>query len=168
MLEENAVVASVSGEFAEVITHPKTACGSCHASNACGTSILSRLFPDRSKQFRVRNSAGAAIGDQVVIGLNESALQVVSILVYLLPLAGLIGGGILGSYIAQQHELFTSEPTSIITSLLGIFFAFYLVRYFSDRINKSGSYEAKILYIRNPSIVFKGNSKEPIDRLEQP
>ena len=159
MLEEDAVVTSVHGEFVEVVTTPRAACGSCQASSACGTSLLARLFPERKRTWRVRNTAGAVNGDAVVIGLDESALQLVAVLVYLLPLAGLIGGAIAGSFFADFYAASFAEPLSITTGLSGMLLALYLVRRFSDRLERSGNCEAKILYVKKHSVVIESVSK---------
>ena len=149
MLEQDAIVDSVAGDFARVVAQPQAACNSCNAGNACGTSLLARLLPARKRQFLVRNTVGAAPGDRVVIGLDESALQTISLLLYLLPLVGLIGGGVLGLVIADTLRIADQEPISITVALLGIAIAFYLVRIYSERIQQGAAYEARIIQVKS-------------------
>ena len=69
MLEEDGVVVSISKGMAEVSVMPQSACGSCSASNGCGTSLITSLFPRRNSRFKVKNTLGAQTGEQVIIGL---------------------------------------------------------------------------------------------------
>ena len=54
------------------------------------------MFPKRELTFFVDNRIGARPGDSVVVGVDEQLLQRSSLLLYALPLAGLLAGGILG------------------------------------------------------------------------
>ncbi|HIE56005.1 MAG TPA: Fis family transcriptional regulator [Chromatiaceae bacterium] len=117
MIEEEGVVVSVQGEFAKVrIQQQRSACGSCSARQGCGTSLLARLFPERERALLARNPAAARKGDHVVIGLREADLQLASVVLYLLPVLGLISGALLGHWLAG---LLNSADGELLSILLG-------------------------------------------------
>lgn len=148
MLEENGIVISVSKGMAEVSVTPQSACGSCGASNGCGTSLIASLLPERSSRFRVKNPLGAQIGEQVVIGLHESTLQTASLILYLIPLAGLIFGAMGGIYLSEDVFRNPSELPSIIFGFTGMGAGFILVKYLVHFAGGAGNYQAEIIRIK--------------------
>jgi sigma-E factor negative regulatory protein RseC len=98
VIEEDARVLSVETGFAWVETSRRSSCSSCAASSDCGTSVVSKLFGERTNRLRVVDDIGVQAGDRVVIGISDAALTRASLLAYLLPLAALM----LGAYGAQS------------------------------------------------------------------
>ena len=101
---------------------PQSACGSCDAKSACGTSLLSSLFKHRATRMQVENSVNARPGDHVVVGIDESEMVSGSVRLYLWPLLGLIGRAI-----AAQSLVNPSEASAIIGGLSGMALALWLV-----------------------------------------
>ncbi len=128
MLEEEGIVVALQGALAEVEAQPKAGCGSCSARGGCGTALVARLFPQRGRRFLARNEAGAVPGDRVVIGLDEGAMQWASVLLYLLPLLGLIGGALLGDALARQWGGGSTELWSVLTGAAGMALVFGSIR----------------------------------------
>ena len=130
MIEESAVVIEIDNKtdnetdngamLIEIL--PQSACGSCDAKSACGTSLLSSLFKHRATRMRVDNSVNARPGDHVVVGIDESEMVSGSVRLYLWPLLGLIGGAI-----AAQTLINPSEASAIIGGLSGMALALWLV-----------------------------------------
>jgi len=152
MIEEVATVMRVDGELAEVQTQRRSACGSCHAQEGCGTSVLAGLFGKRPVQLRVRNPVAAAPGDRVVVGLDEQAFQITSFVVYALPLLGLLLGAILGRMLGLDLALANTEPLSILGGLLGVAGGLALVRRFARSRSDDRRYQAVILRVLTPGI----------------
>jgi sigma-E factor negative regulatory protein RseC len=73
MIEENALVVVTEGEDAWVETSRRSSCGSCEAKG-CGTGALSQVLGRRRQRLRVKNPIAAVVGEQVVLGITESAL----------------------------------------------------------------------------------------------
>jgi len=94
MIEETGVVVDVDGDGALVETRRQGACGGCSANGACGTSLLARYLGRRPLLLRAQNRAGAAPGDWVVVGVSEHGLMQASLAAYLVPVVGLIAGGV--------------------------------------------------------------------------
>ncbi|MEN8214494.1 MAG: SoxR reducing system RseC family protein [Pseudomonadota bacterium] len=122
MIEERALVIEAHNGVMTVEVQPGTACGSCDAKSACGTSLLSALFKQRVSRMQVDNSVNAEAGDQVIIGIDESTMVSGSVRLYLWPLIGLIGGAIFA-----QAVINPAEASAIIGGLLGMVLALWLV-----------------------------------------
>lgn len=118
---------AVEGDQALVALASQSACGSCAAKSGCGTSVLGSLFPKRHQQLRVDNSQAAKPGDRVVIGLPEAGLQRASLLLYGVPLLGLIAGAVAGDHWGG------SEPQAILGGLFGSVAGLWWVRHRSLR-----------------------------------
>lgn len=85
-MERTGIVKAVHGEWLEVEFCRPTDCDKC---NAChGQKVL---------QIRVKGSA--SVGDKAVVSLPESVVTTASLIVYAIPLAGLLGGMLLGSWL---------------------------------------------------------------------
>lgn len=123
MIEESAVVIEADGGAILIEVLPQSACGSCNAKSACGTSLLSSLFKRRATRMHVDNSVNARAGDHVVVGIDESEMVSGSVRLYLWPLLGLIGGAI-----AAQTLVNPSEPSAIVGGLSGMALAFWLLK----------------------------------------
>ena len=166
MLEEEGVVLAIDGDIAEVVTRKKSACGGCAARSGCGTSLVESLFPSRTRSFRASNEVRAQEGDQVVIGLDESALQTASLLVYLVPLLGLIGGAILGAWLGPGPDGGHAELFSIVGGVGGFFISLGAVRRYSDMLSRKPVFQARVLRVLpprglvTPLMDMKGTTKE--------
>lgn len=147
MLEEEGTVISVQGEFAEVRTEPKSACGSCSARSGCGTSLLAGLFPRRERAFMARNPLAARPGDRVVIGLRESDLQLASLVIYLLPILGLIGGALLGNWLAALLYSSDGELLSILLGVGMLALTLLWIRRSQNGLAGNGRFQAVILQV---------------------
>lgn len=127
MIEAEARVVAADCDYAEVVTLRQSACGSCTASKGCGTSLIAAWFPQRELRFRVRNDIGADTGDRVVLGLDEGDLQRGSLLLYAVPLGGLLGGAVAGDQLLPSIGL-SAELGAVAGGLLGLIGALRFVR----------------------------------------
>ncbi|WP_456380452.1 SoxR reducing system RseC family protein [Thiolapillus sp.] len=150
MLEEQGIVLSVSGDTAEVVAETKSTCDACAVKNGCGTSLVASLFPQRQRTFRASNPVAAQVGDRVLIGLDESVLQTASLLVYIVPLLGLIGGAMAGTWLASPLMPEIAEAISIGAGIAGFTLALLVVRKTGFRLSAHGRYQAKVLRVLDP------------------
>ncbi len=145
MIEERATVSSVDGDFATVTTQRESSCGTCAARGACGTSALSRLLGTRRSELRVLNPIGARPGDEVVIGLDESAFTRTALAFYLVPLLGLIGAAAAGKWLALAAGFASGEPAAIGGGVAGLLAGLIWLRRHARRIARDPRRQAVIL-----------------------
>lgn len=166
MIEEQAQVTKAEGDFVEILTEKRSACGSCSAKAGCGTSLLSTWFPQRRLTLRLRNDVGAKCGDSVIVGLDEGLLQRSSLLLYALPLAGFLSGAVAGEYGFQFVGLH-SELGAVLMGLLGLSATLVLVRNQSVGQKTGGNRGVRLLRVtrRSTTIAF---GDIPMPRGNQP
>lgn len=119
MIEEPGIVTEVTGKRASVARRETAHCGACSTGKQCGTSILSDFFFRRQPRLiDVWDPVGVRPGDRVVIGINEKTLQRASWIIFVMPLLGLLGGGLLGEWSIGDSS--AGELATIIGGLTGL------------------------------------------------
>ena len=86
------VTRQLPGGLTEVLTERKSACGGCQPSHSCSSCLTSSKI-----KARVHNPVGARSGDIVEIHLDSRAIYYSALVLYGLPLLGLILGAALGA-----------------------------------------------------------------------
>jgi len=95
MAREEGVVASIEKDgWAQVITTRGDACANCSSSHFCGA-----MGSGANMVVKALNRARAGIGDRVTLEIGSGTLVKSALIVYLLPVLGLVGGMIIGSEI---------------------------------------------------------------------
>ena len=105
MITEKAVVTACSDGRAEVSLLRASACGGCEMSQGCGTGAVGRLLGKRSRPLVIETGQDLKPGDQLLLGLSETALVKASLIVYGLPLLGMIGAGLLAALLDLGESL---------------------------------------------------------------
>ena len=141
MIEETGVVVGVAGDLADVETRRQGACGSCSANGACGTSLLARYLGRKPLLLRAQNRAGAALGDWVVVGVPEDGLVRASLAAYLVPLLGLILGGMAGPVLFPAG----GDGASALTAFAGLGLGLVWLAQFGRAHTRDPNYRAVIL-----------------------
>ena len=98
MIEEQAEVVEIEGSRLILQAQTQSACGSCSASKGCGTSLLSKVIGRKFTRFEAENNVNAVVGDTVIVGIPEDALLKGSLVMYSIPLAGMIIFALLADY----------------------------------------------------------------------
>ncbi|STD41642.1 Sigma-E factor regulatory protein rseC [Edwardsiella tarda] len=96
MMREWATVISWHAGEALLQCEAHAGCTGCRARQGCGTAALAELGPQTRHQLRLAVSQPLQVGQRVEIGLQEASVLRSALLVYLTPLAGLLGGGAIG------------------------------------------------------------------------
>lgn len=81
---------SVEGDQLFLEAETRSSCQGCEVKSGCGTSVLSKWVGKKFTRFQAKNTIDARVGDQVVVGLSETALLRGSFSIYLIPLLGMI------------------------------------------------------------------------------
>jgi sigma-E factor negative regulatory protein RseC len=145
MIEETATVVDVQDDYAIVATAQRAACGSCDSSGSCSTSVLSGLFKRRQNQLTVLNPIHAQPGEQVIIGLQETALIKASFMAYLLPLLCMMFAAIAVQQLTEYYKLLGGELPIVVGGLLGLFAGLFLFKRITVRKRSDPAYQAVIL-----------------------
>jgi sigma-E factor negative regulatory protein RseC len=90
MVEQQARVITVEGDQLVLEAETQSSCQACEVKSGCGTSVLSKWVGKKFTRFHAQNTVDASVGDQVVVGLSETALVQGSLAIYFLPLLGMI------------------------------------------------------------------------------
>lgn len=98
MIEEQAQVVEVKGDFLVLQAQVQSSCGSCAASRGCGTSLLSKVIGRKFTYFKAENNINANIGDMVVVGIAEDALLKGSVMMYVIPVLSMLVFALLADY----------------------------------------------------------------------
>lgn len=145
MLKEKAYIVNVKHDIAWVETQRKTSCGSCQARKSCGTSVLQKVMGNKRNILQVNNPNHFKIGDEVILGLQETALVKGSLLLYITPLFAMFGLAMFGYLLFQFVGLEYTEGFSILFSLGGLGVGFWYVMLSSRKLAGNAEYQAKII-----------------------
>lgn len=145
MIEESATVVGVDNAYAYVETERRAACGGCQSKTSCSTTVLTGLFKRQHNRIRVLNPIQARPGEQVIIGMPESAFLKASAAAYLLPLLCMLGLAMVGQLLARRFMLPGGELLSIAGGLLGFVTGLFLFKRQAERQSKDPSCQATIL-----------------------
>lgn len=142
MLEAEGVIVKIGQEGVFVETSRVSACGSCSSKEGCGTSTLSQLLGSKTSSFKVLNPIGAALGERVVIGMEEAVLLKSSLLVYLLPLTFLLAGAIFGGWLAPDG---LQDAYAVCGVFVGLVLGFVALKLVSATARTNSQFQPVIL-----------------------
>ena len=117
MITESATVIRCQGGYAEVQIERQSACNHCELESGCGTGAIGRLLGNRRKPLTIDTDQELHPGDQVVLGIPEAQLVRASMLVYGMPLLGMLIFGL------TAHTLFESEEWLVVIFAIAGFVA---------------------------------------------
>jgi sigma-E factor negative regulatory protein RseC len=142
MLEETGKVVAIEGRYVVIETQQRSACGHCNVGDSCGTSVLAGLFSKRRNRVRLENHLDLSVGDQAVIGINESVLLSTAVMAYLLPLLMMITLAVISSLSGF------GDGINFVVGMLGLFIGMMI----SNRIMGDKDYQAReIVLLRSAS-----------------
>ncbi len=118
MIEQTVKIVAIDGNEAWVESLTQTGCARCDAGQGCGGGVFSKLFGPKQYRMKIPNLLDAELEQNVVIGIPDRAMIMGSFLVYLMPVSGLIVGGLLGSYL--DIEIFKGEHGELLTLILAV------------------------------------------------
>ncbi|UTF61424.1 SoxR reducing system RseC family protein [Gilvimarinus sp. DA14] len=126
MLVESGKIVAVEADGLWVETIVKSTCGSCAAQKGCGQSLMAR-FAGHTTFIWVslggRDAAHYQIGDSIELGVPEQVVANGSMLVYFVPLLGLLTATV------GVHHLGAGEGLTTLAGLAGLIAGGALVRW---------------------------------------
>ena len=159
MIEEQARVVAIEGDYALVETQRKSTCESCAVNKGCGTASVSKVFGRQAVQLKALNHSNARVNGQVVIGIDEAWLLKGSFVAYVVPLLLMLFCAGIGEMIDARFWGGESEGVTILGAMLGLAAGFIWLRRYTRNLRQQNVCQPEIL--RNvPSetrIEFKSN-----------
>lgn len=147
MLIETGRVVAVEADALWVETIRQSTCGTCVAQKGCGHGVLNRIADGRSAYVRVlsgaQDTAGCLVDDQVRITIPEEVILRGSLVVYILPLACMLGGAALGAGFWVEWP----DPAAAVGAVLGLLSGFALVRWHAWRHRHDRAFQPGLLEI---------------------
>lgn len=132
MIEEQAQVVETRGDRLVLQAQTKSACGNCAASKGCGTSVLSKVIGRKFTRFHADNSIDAKVGDTVVVGISEDALIKGSLMMYIVPIIGMLVCALAAEYyldaLAEYRDL-----SIAVSGIFGLVAGAYLAKWYFQR-----------------------------------
>lgn len=98
MIEEQAQVIGIEKGRLLLQAQTQSSCGSCEASKGCGTSLLAKVIGRKFTHFQAENNINAKVGDTVIVGIAEDALLKGSVIMYVLPILGMLVFALFAEY----------------------------------------------------------------------
>jgi sigma-E factor negative regulatory protein RseC len=132
MIEEQAEVVAINGDQLVLQAQTQSACGSCSASQGCGTSLLSKVVGRKFTRFQAINNVNARVGDFVVVGIPEDALLKGSLVMYVVPVFAMMIFAILAdtSFVESlQHR----DLMIAVSAIMGLLSGSLLSRWYFQR-----------------------------------
>lgn len=110
MIEESGRVVAIDPGGVWVEIQGKAPCSRCAANFGCGPRMLEGLGgADRCRRIRALSVMPLKVGDLVIVGIREDLLLSSALAVYLFPLLGLLGLGIVAQLFAFRELLVISS-----------------------------------------------------------
>lgn len=136
LITERARVLRVADGVAWVQCESQSGCARCAAGEGCGGGLFAKLLRGRLEELPVTLPADRVRdplpGDWLLIGLSTSAVQSASLLMYGLPLAGLLAGA-MGSAFMLANDL-----VALAGALLGLSAGLWLARRQATKLGSDG------------------------------
>ncbi|VAW87883.1 hypothetical protein MNBD_GAMMA16-638 [hydrothermal vent metagenome] len=147
MLTEQGAVIAVNDEMAWVETQRASVCQVCSANKACGSAVLSKVLGVKRTRVKAINKMQAKVGDQVTLGLNESALVKGAFLLYAVPLIALIVFAVIGDGLGRYFQMGEGDLLAVLFAGLGFFLSVSWLRRYAKSLSCREQYQPVIVSI---------------------
>lgn len=153
MLKEEGLVTQVMGNIATVITKNQLACSSCKVAESCGNGIVEKYLSGKTFTSQIKNRLNAQVGDTVIIQIPKSSITNASLIVYFIPLLGIMLFTVVASLLNQTENII------IMYSLIGLAFSLLVTKYYNQKVIKKELYLPKMVSISDAIIPKQPNAK---------
>ena len=141
MATEQGVVLRTDSEAAWVKTVRSSACKGCTARGSCHSP-----GGDDEMEVKALNTAGAKVGDRIVLSFETASLLKATFLIYVFPIILLIIGAALGQTLASLIE-FSPTALSVLFGFTFFFTALFIIKVRANKMAKKNAYQPKITKI---------------------
>ncbi len=145
MATEQGVVLRADSQTAWVKTVRSSACDGCSAKGSCHA-----MGGGRDMEVRALNTAGARVGDRIVLSFETPSLLKATFLIYVFPIILLIVGAALGQMLAPVIDL-NPSTLSVLLGFAFFFTALIIVKARANKMAKKKAYQPKVIKILDRS-----------------
>lgn len=137
-IQEEGVVVAVAADGVWIETQRQSGCQFCSSRGGCGVGIMQKALNRRQHRVRVHTDLPVKVGDHVQLLLPAAALVQASVLMYLLPLLGLIVGAMIG------QSLLATDAGAIGGAVVGFAAVLLLIARQQNGLSRNGRYAPRI------------------------
>ncbi len=142
LMEEQGVVIELKGNQAKVQMKESSACEACPGRHGC--RALYSLFGKKAMVMEALNPEGAQVGQQVVVSFKSEQVPKASLIMFIIPVAGLLIGSIFGYYLNVWGN---RDISSLIFGILGITVTFLAIKRYCRKYEQDHSYIPTIIRV---------------------
>ncbi|WP_179038454.1 SoxR-reducing system protein RseC [Limnobaculum xujianqingii] len=151
MLRKWATVIDWQQGIATLRCEQQAGCSSCQSKASCGTRVLNKLGPQVIHDLQIPVEQPLSPGQRVELGIPESGVLLSALLVYMVPLLGiLLCSGLF-------YYGLGSDIAAIIGAIVGGVSGFVIARFYAAKFATNASVHPIILQIGIPSVSQTGN-----------
>lgn len=154
MIEQNAVVISVDGQFAMVEAQRQSSCSSCNAKKGCGTGVLENSLGKRAMQMKAVNKCEAQPGEEVVVAVPENGFVKTAFFTYLLPLLFMLVGAVAAQQLSISQGWNYQDVISLLGAGLGFIVALFVLRRYSRKMEQNEQFHPIVIRKISPSVMM--------------
>lgn len=141
MITERGIIDKISGRKATVQIQKSSACSSCESRDSCD------VHGGKPMEIEVDNRLKAAEGDLVEVSVPSGTFLLVSLYVYFIPVAALIGGAYVGGTLLAPRLGLSSTACSIVFGFLAMGIVFFFLRRFDKTPDANKKYRPRMTRI---------------------
>jgi len=157
MITEKGIVEEVSGRNAVIRIEKTSACATCQSRESCGEASGKDMI------IEVANELGAGRGDRIEISIPSGSFLMLSLLVYILPVAALIAGALAGGAFARALHI-NLTLASIAGGCLATGITFYALKRFDKSPRAWKEFHPRMTRVLfRPDASHLDNSQESCD-----
>ena len=101
----NGAVRRLEGAYAWVAVTEAQGCGRCNEPGGCGGVNIAKPFGASRQVLRVANDAGALVGEQVGVVIEDGLPLKAALRAYAAPVLGVLAGAALGTALAPAESV---------------------------------------------------------------
>ena len=144
MIEEQAQVVEIRGAQLILQAQTQSACGSCSARKGCGTSVLAKVVGRKFTRFQAENNIDAEVGDTVVVGISEDALLKGSLVMYVIPILGMLLFALAGDHFLAAVMDYRDLAIAA-SGIMGLVFGSLMSKWYFQRQSSAQSFTPVVL-----------------------
>ena len=140
MIEEEGIVAEVTGDIAKVAILAKSACEKCAASGVC--------HPGDQEFMEAMNPLGAKKGQKVKVVVAPQLYLKASLILYGVPMAAFVSGAIVAKNLALKYGAeANSDLWAALAGAACLLVSFIFIRAYNKKVEKTQQYKPVIVEI---------------------